>query len=108
MTKPFKFELWMLGLVIIPVGIVLSVISILKTNSVELGGACRTREECKAPAEACLPVGTQFVCAVSCGTRCPAGFKCVELNVSLKNATGFTEFVGKYCLTPALAATVPQ
>jgi hypothetical protein len=93
--KKFKFEMWMLGALIVPVGITIAVMGVLKRNTVDIDGEC-TGDECK-PGLECLS-GT---CMKSCfkAGDCPSGFTCGKINVTLKNAAGFHELGEQpYCV----------
>jgi hypothetical protein len=105
--KKFKFEMWMLGALILPIGIGIAIYSASLQNSVELGGSCTDRQQCKAPADACMSLGGDSVCTVMCNPGCPAGFECVELDVTMQNQGGFHEMKGvRYCFTKQLAASL--
>lgn len=91
--RPFRFQMWMLGLLIIPIGIGLSIFGAMKEHSVELGGSCSADSECKAGN--CLS-GT---CATTCspsGNSCPSGFSCQGVQVQLHNQGGFHDLGTQY------------
>jgi hypothetical protein len=103
--KKWRFETWMLGALIVPIGLGIAIHSFLQRDSVEIGGECSDREQCRAPADACMSVGERQVCTVECGSGCPAGLECVEMNVTLQNSAGFHDLNGvRYCLPHDLAA----
>jgi hypothetical protein len=104
--KPFKFESWMLGALIVPIGIAIAVTSAMKTDSVDLGGACSDRNECKKPADACMSVGDHEVCTMMCNPGCPSGFECAPIKVTLHNQAGFHDMEGRYCFKPEVVAAM--
>ena len=68
--KRFKFETWMLGALILPIGLGIAIHSFMQRDSVDLGGECSDREQCKAPADACLEIEGQGVCTQQCAGPC--------------------------------------
>jgi hypothetical protein len=91
--------MWMLGLVILPVGIGIAIVSFMQRHTVEAGGSCSDDEQCKAGS--CLQSSGGGVCASSCSADkdCGSGFACTEVKVTLQNQGGFHD-LGKqrYCL----------
>src|SRR5258705_9553037 len=87
--KPFKPQAWMVGALIVPFGLFMIVRGVLKTNSVELGGECGQRDECKYPADACLSLNGRSVCSKFCSDSCPNGLSCVGANISMNTGVGF-------------------
>jgi hypothetical protein len=100
--KKFRFQMWMLGVLIIPVGVTLAVRDVLKTNSIELGGECSDSKHCKS--HTCLNGEGGGVCSKNCSPLdgCPAGFACQAISVTLKNQAGSHD-LGKqyYCMRGA-------
>lgn len=86
--KGFKFQLWMVGALILPIGIGIAVRDVIKKNSIELGGECSDSEHCKSGT--CL-TGDVGQCTKTCSKLdpCPSGFGCVPVNVTLHNQGGF-------------------
>jgi hypothetical protein len=106
--KPFKFETWMLGAAILPVIIGLAIWSFAKRGSVEVGGDCDNREQCKDPSTQCLQLGqaAEFkqVCTAQCSPLCPAGLECVPISVQYGGSfTGVTVPKDEYCFRPDIA-----
>lgn len=103
--KPFRFQMWMLGALIVPVGIGFAVRDAMKADSIELGGSCSDSKHCKS--HTCL-TGGDGICTKTCSTLdpCPAGFSCEPVQVTLKNQGGFHD-LGKqlYCMKGAGGAT---
>lgn len=96
--KGFKFQMWMLGAIIIPIGIGFAVRDLLKKNSIELGGECSDSEHCKSGT--CL-TGDVGQCTKTCSKLdpCPAGFGCHPVNVTLHNQGGFHNLgTQNYCV----------
>jgi hypothetical protein len=91
--KKFKFEMWML---VVPIGVTIIVVGLLRRNTVDVGGEC-SNDECKAGLQ-CLS-GT---CTKSCslgGNDCPSGFACQSVKVTLKNSAGFHDLGAQpYCV----------
>lgn len=89
--KKFKFEFWMLGLAIIPIGISLSVYGSSKKGTVELGTQCVQNDDCKEGAGfQCVSVDGASVCAKQCtpgpnsgSYGCPAPFECAGVDMSV-------------------------
>jgi hypothetical protein len=95
--KPFKFEMWMLGLIIVPIGIGISIYDAATEHTVPLGGECIDRDDCAAPADACLSIDSRSICTMQCG-QCPAGFTCEDVAVTMHNRAGFHNLDMRYCL----------
>ena len=55
-----------------------------KPESVELGGACKTSEQCKAPADTCMTIGDKSTCTMTCtkAEPCPDTFVCAVTDPS--------------------------
>jgi len=103
--QPFKPQAWMFGALVLPFGLFMIGRGILKTNSVELGGECGQRDECKPPADACLSVEGKSVCTKYCSAgKCPSGLSCVTIDVSMNTGVGTTNLPDQqYCLPAAMA-----
>jgi hypothetical protein len=102
--QPFKFQPWMAGAVIVPFALFMIGRGLLLQGSVELGQECSNRDECKAPADACLRIEGRGVCSVICTDSCPNGLSCVEMDVSMNTGVGFNELKDiRYCLPADLA-----
>jgi hypothetical protein len=102
--KPFKPQPWMFGALIVPFGLFMIGRGVLKTNSVELGGECGQRDECKAPADSCLSVDGRSFCSKFCTDSCPNGLKCVAIDLSMNSGVGTTKLPDqKVCLPADLA-----
>jgi hypothetical protein len=102
--KPFKLQSWMAGALIVPFGLFMIGRGILKQGSVELGQECSNRDECKAPADACLMVGMKSVCTVQCSGDCPGPLSCVTIDVTQNTGVGMNDLKGMhYCLPADLA-----
>jgi hypothetical protein len=99
--KGFKFQPWMGGAVVVPFGLFMIVRGILLTGSVDLGGECRNRDECKAPADSCLMTNAKSVCSKVCtgASDCPGGLSCKKINVSMNTGSGVVDLPNmQYCL----------
>ena len=89
--KKFKFELWMLGLVIMPIGSGLSIYGSAKKGTVELGASCVQNDDCKEGAGfQCVSVDGASVCTKQCtpgsnsgNYACPASFECATVDMSV-------------------------
>jgi hypothetical protein len=102
--KPFKPQAWMFGALIVPFGLFMIGRGILKQNSVEVGGECSQRDECKAPADSCLSVDGRSFCSMFCTDSCPNGTKCVAIDLSMNTGVGVTNVPNqKVCLPADLA-----
>ncbi|MBS2017982.1 MAG: hypothetical protein JST00_34215 [Deltaproteobacteria bacterium] len=96
--KGFKFQMWMLGALIVPIGIGIAVRDIVKKGSIELGGECSDSEHCKSGT--CL-TGDVGQCTKTCSKLdpCPTGFSCQPVNVTLHNQGGFHNLgTQTYCI----------
>jgi hypothetical protein len=96
--KGFKFQMWMLGAIIIPIGIGIAVRDVMKKSSIELGGECSDSEHCKSGT--CL-TGDVGQCTKTCSKLdpCPAGFGCQPVSVTLHNQGGFHNLgTQNYCI----------
>lgn len=103
--KRFRFKMWMLSALIIPIGIGLSIRDVLKSESIGLGGECSDSDHCKPPGDTCLQGPELDVCTMTCSGSCPDGFQCVTVDVTLQNSAGFHDLGGQgYCFSEALAA----
>jgi hypothetical protein len=90
--------MWMLGALIIPVGIGFSVRDVMKKSSIELGGECSDSDHCKS--HTCL-TGEIGACTKTCNQLdpCPAEFSCERVSVTLQNQAGFHDLGTQgYCL----------
>lgn len=99
--KRFRFQMWMLGLLIVPVGIGLSIRDLLAGNSIELGGECSDSEHCKS--HTCL-TGDVGICTKTCSSidPCPPRFSCEAVKVTLQNQAGFHDLGAQsYCMPEA-------
>ena len=106
--KKRKLEAWMLGALIVPVGIGIAIYDAATAHTVPLGGECADRDDCAEPADACLSVGSRSVCTMQCAGSCPGGLACVGMDVTLQNAAGFHDLSGmRYCLPADMAAGAP-
>ncbi|MBX3193326.1 MAG: hypothetical protein KF819_40465 [Labilithrix sp.] len=85
--KKFRFQMWMLGAIIVPIGIGIAIRDVLKRGTIDLGGECSDSEHCKS--HTCL-TGEISVCTKSCSPfdPCPSGFSCDAVNVTLNNQAG--------------------
>jgi hypothetical protein len=99
--KPFKPQLWMVGALIVPFGLFMIARGVLKMNSVELGGECGQRDECKAPADSCLSLNGRSVCSKFCSGDCPNGLSCVTIDISMKTGSGFNAIPNQQVCLPA-------
>lgn len=100
----FRFQSWMLGALIVPVGIGLSARDVLKADSIELGGECSDSKHCKS--HTCLTGGTS-VCTQSCSKfdPCPNGFSCEAVSVTLRNSAGHHDLGDQsYCMRASVAS----
>ena len=96
--KGFRFQLWMVGALILPIGIGIAIRDVMKKSSIELGGECSDSEHCKSGT--CL-TGDVGQCTKTCSKLdpCPAGFGCVPVNVTLHNQGGFHNLgTQSYCV----------
>jgi hypothetical protein len=99
--KKFKFEMWMLGAVIVPIGLGIAVVSFMQRNSVEVGGSCSADEQCKKG-------DSGGVCSNTCSSSsdCAAGLACTSIKVTLTNQAGSHDLgPQKYCLKAKGTAT---
>ncbi len=107
-AKKFRFQLWMLGALILPIGIGIAVRDVLKRNTLELGEECSSSDHCKS--HRCLE-GDVGVCTKTCspiGDACPAGFACIPVHVTLHNQGGFHDLGAQtYCMRAPAAAAAP-
>ena len=90
--------MWMLGALIIPVGIGLSVRDVMLKSSIELGGECSDSDHCKS--HTCL-TGDVGACTKTCNRfdRCPENFSCEQVSVTLENQAGSHDLGAQgYCL----------
>ncbi|HVY27828.1 MAG TPA: hypothetical protein VHB79_14835 [Polyangiaceae bacterium] len=102
--KKLKFPPWLFGALIVPFGLFMIGRGIMKQNSVEVGGQCSNRDECKAPADSCLSVDGRSFCSMFCADSCPNGTKCMAIDLSTNTGVGMTNLPNsKVCLPADLA-----
>lgn len=97
--------MWMLGALIVPIGIGIAVRDVLKANTLELGDECSDSKHCKSGT--CL-TGEPSVCTQDCNAlkACPAGFTCQKVKVTLQNQAGFHDLgTQSYCFKASGAET---
>lgn len=99
--KPFQPEAWMVGALIVPFGLFMIVRGVLKSHSVELGGECSQRDECKAPADACLSMNGRSFCSKFCSDDCPSGLRCAKIDISMNTGSGFNQLPQQPVCVPA-------
>jgi hypothetical protein len=88
-----------LGLVILPIGLGIAIVSFMQRHSVEAGGSCTDDEQCKVGS--CLQGSGGGVCASSCSADadCGKGFACTPIKVTLQNQSGSHDMgTQKYCM----------
>jgi hypothetical protein len=97
---------WILGAIIVPVGLGIAAWDLALQGSVPPGGECANDGQC---AEGnCLAIeGASSVCSPSCDSsrQCPAGLACVDIEVTLQNAGGFHELGAMPQCVPASFAS---
>ena len=86
--KPFKFEMWMLGALIGPIGITIAIVDAVKTNSAEIGEECVNAGRCKDGLQ-CVSGVCSKSCSLAGKNDCPSGYRCKKIKVTLKNQSGF-------------------
>ena len=99
--KPFKPQAWMLGALIVPFGLFMIGRGVLRQNSVAVGGECSQRDECKAPADACLSLKGRSVCSMFCTDSCPNGLTCQTVDISMDTGAGFNDLPNQKVCLPA-------
>jgi len=82
----FKFQMWMLGLLIIPIGIGISIVNVMQKGTVALGGDCTQNDDCSGGAQ-CIEVDGRSMCSTQCmagsSLGCPATFACASVDMSV-------------------------
>lgn len=94
----------MAGAIVVPFGLFMIGRGLLLQGSADLGEECSNRDECAAPADACLRIAGRGVCSVMCTDSCPTGLSCEQIDVSMNTGAGFVDMEGmRYCLPSELA-----
>ena len=85
--KPFKFESWMLGALIIPIGIGISVINVMNKGTAALGASCSQNDDCSKGGQ-CVNIDGKSQCTHQCspGSKspeyiCEQGFDCATISM---------------------------
>ena len=86
--KPFKFEMWMLGALIVPIGITIAIVDVVKTNSADIGEECVNAGRCKDGLQ-CVSSKCMKSCSLAGKSGCPSGYSCKKIKVTLQNQAGF-------------------
>ena len=98
----------MLRLARVPLGLLaaLTLTACPQPDSVALGGECKEKVECKAPATECVLALGRKLCTVACGADdpCPDGFVCAAMELTIEGSEADAARLtatGGYCLPEA-------